>query len=201
MFTDNEKRPLRLLSRRITLIGGLLFFLLGGLYWQLSATKPFTPVVARELQPIVETAERTPDATITATTEADSAQSLPIDLVVNKPVVFKRMVATTLTKVRPKVDDMDIAVSLDVAVPAEREVVMPVAQPVVAPVAVEVRPKVAEAIPVAQPVELKPVVQPIPVAAVTAPLSTSVPMPLTASAVPVPKRKSKNDEDVEIDPQ
>ena len=154
-------------------------------------------MVVRKSQPTVEATVNTPEATPTVATEVDSAQSLPIDLPVNKPAVLKQ--AATSTKVRRKVDDIGVSVSSEMTIPVEREVVTPVVQPVAVPVMAEVRPKVADPTPVAQPVESQPVVQPTPVAAVTAPLSTSVPMPITASAAPVPKRKSKNDEDVEID--
>ncbi|MBO0937405.1 hypothetical protein J2I47_12690 [Fibrella sp. HMF5335] len=203
MITTNEKRPLRSLKRSTLLIGCLLLLLLGGVYWQRKiATEP-APVLAKASKvekPALENRKAALNNPLTVKVNADSAQSLPTDLSVNKIPVIKRM--TKLSKVRYEAARTYVPVLSETSTSVEREPA-PVAQPAaVAPVVSETRPRVTESAPISQPAELKPVVQPIPVAAaVTSPVSTSVPMPITASAAPLPKRKAKNDEDVEIDPE
>lgn len=200
MITTNEKRPPRSWKRSTLLISCLLLLLLGGVYWQQTTAEPPVPVVVDVAAPVLEKPASAPSIASTADVKADSAQNLPAELPFNRTSVVKRM--TKPSKVRYETERTHVPVLSETMASEQREPVVPVAQPVVAPVTMEARPKTAEYAAISQPVELKPVVQPIPVAAaVTSPVSTSVPMPITASATSLPKRKAKNDEDVEIDPE
>lgn len=201
MFTTNEKRPSRSWKKSILLIGCLLLVLLGAIYWQRTTEEAPAPAVMKATKLALEKPTSRPNAMLTADSKANSAQSLPVELSVNKPSVVKQV--TRLSKVGNEAEHKHVPDLSKATALTEREPDAPIAQPVAAaPVATEARPKTAEYASISQPVELKPVVQPIPVAAaVTSPVSTSVPLPITASATPLPKRKAKNDEDVEIDPE
>lgn len=181
------------------LISCLLLLLLGGVYWQLRSPEVAKPVAVSEVKAVTKPPIVQPDVAPTLIVKEGSAQSLPIAVVVNKLAFTKR--TAKVIKARYDVDPVDAPVAVEASLPVVREVVTPSATPVAPSVTADVRAKVADPAPIV-PTELKPIVQPLPVAAaVTAPLSTSVPMPITASAASMPKRKTKNNEDVEIDPQ
>ena len=201
MLTNHEKQQQRRWSKIILLIGLFLLLILGGFYWQQRTPDPPKPLVVKEEHPVAVVEKPTPTTPepVAVAPKLDSAQSLPTELSVSRPAITKRVM--TPTKVSRGVNVVAAPVVPKTAPRVEREAVVSVVQHEVAPLTADTRSKAPDLSSSMVQTELKPVVQPIPVpvATVSTPVSTSVPIPITTSATSLPKRKSKNDEDVEID--
>ena len=201
MSDKAPNQPARHRTRRTITISCLLLLLLGGLYWTLSTRTPtatlppVTPPPALSglplAEPAVDSAQHLPDASsaVVHVGVKPSARS-----VTRQPLARKRVVVAGVSVAKPTDEALVPAVRPTVPAPlvevpakAAEDAFVTVAKPVVAaPVETKPASRSARPRPVAVtsiPTEFKPIVRPV---------------PMTANATPA-TRKTKNDEDVEVD--
>lgn len=202
MSADNDDQPTSFQSERSLFVAGFLLFFLGGLYWFFSTPPSTYPATQTEstaeptltvAEPVPQTEESTGgalsenltnDSRITTKTKksASSAKtSRANDRVTDKPV------RETVESAPEPIGVTSAAVEKHVvAVTPPAPVVQPETTPLTKPVANPVLAKAETKKKGAAPAEMKPVAQPIQT-------------PASPNASPALKRKTKNDEDVEVD--
>lgn len=220
--TNDDQPSSSFQAKRGLLIGFLLLFLAGGLYW-FSTTPTSTPSSAPASNTATKASESATEAAQAPISTEKAAQDLPELATDNAEPATKASGTVATNKVNPiertrikrsvnsAPDDVEPTETPARVADAPAIAATPVEKPAIVaapPVAPAVKPEVAPVAksavvataPTAKPAsptttgrsksgvpgDLKPVVQP-------------APAPVTVSAAPVLKRKTKNDEDVEVD--
>ena len=213
MSDKADNQPARYRTRRAIAISCLLLFLLGGLYWTLSPGTSTTTT-----SPSVSTPRIAPESPL-ANVAIDSVQHLPdaspahtrvgtkhtVQSVSGQSVVQRQVTMARASVAKPVIDEAPLlprpslpAPVMEVQAKVVEDAPVKVAGPVVA-ASVENKPVARRA---AVPSNGKFVARPRPMAASPVPTEFKPvvvrPVPVTASATPA-IRKTKNDEDVEVD--
>ncbi|MEZ0609473.1 hypothetical protein ACAW74_13200 [Fibrella sp. WM1] len=220
MSATNDDQPSSFQAKRGLLIGGLLLFLAGGLYWfyTTSVSTLHTPASGS----ITKSAEKAAEATQATTPEVKTAQELPevaknsVETEAEEAATVVRYKAaprerTAKRSVNTNPDDLELAgksasvVAAPVVIPAPVEKPVVVAAPPVAPtmkpeVTPATKPAAIAAAPANKPAPSVPTAKPkAGVPGELKPVAQPAPPPVTVSAAPILKRKAKNDEDVDVD--